>query len=117
MMTKGVTTAPVTMAPVTMEWLMEDAINPAAGQSLARMSVDIGVTSELHHHTNCTETIHVLEGEIEQRIGDEWIKMAAEETCLIPIGAKHQTRNVGKVPAVMMIAYSAGTRVYISDAG
>ena len=117
MMTKGVTTAPVTMAPVTMEWLVEDAINPAAGQSLARMSVDIGVASELHHHTHCTETIHVLEGEIEQRIGDEWIKMAAEETCLIPIGAKHQTRNVGKVPAVMMIAYSAGTRVYISDAG
>ena len=111
-MTKG-----VTMVPVTMEWLMEDAINPAARQSLARMSVDIGVISELHHHSNCTETIHVLQGEIEQRIGDERIKMVAGETCLIPIGAKHQTRNVGKVPAVMMIAYSAGTRVYISGAG
>lgn len=97
---------------VTMKWLMEDAIHPMAGQSLARMSVDVGVTSELHHHSNCTETIHLLDGEIEQRIGDDWIKMTAGETCLIPINAKHQTRNVGEVRAVMMIAYSAGTRVY-----
>ena len=49
-----------------MDWLMEDAIHSAAGQSLARMSVEVGVTSELHHHSNCTETIHVLKGEIEQ---------------------------------------------------
>lgn len=93
---------------------MEDAIHSAAGQSLARMSVEVGVTSELHHHSNCTETIHVLKGEIEQLIDDGWIKLRAGETCLIPIGAKHQTRNVGEQTAVMMIAYSAGTRVYIA---
>jgi len=79
----------VIMASVTMDWLI--------------------------HHTNCTETIHLLEGKIEQRIGDEWVKMRAGETCLIPIAAKHQTRNVGGVRAVMIIAYSAGARVYVAD--
>ena len=100
---------------VTMEWLMDDSIDPMAGQSLARMSVDVGVTSELHHHSNCSETLYLLEGEIEQRIDDEWTKMFAGETCLIPISAKHQTRNVGSATAVMVIAYSAGTRVYVVD--
>jgi len=69
----------------------------------------------LHHHSNCTETIHVLAGKIEQRIGDDWLNMSAGDTCLIPINTRHQTRNVGAVAAIMMIAYSAGTRVYIED--
>ena len=100
---------------VTMDWLMDNSIDPAASQSLARMCVDIGVTSALHHHSNCTETIHVLAGKIEQRIGDDWLNMSAGDTCLIPINTRHQTRNVGAVAAIMMIAYSAGTRVYIED--
>lgn len=97
---------------VTMEWLMEDAINPGASLSLAKMTVAKGITSELHHHTNCTEAIHVLEGTIEQRIGKNWKRLEAGETCLIPIEAAHQTRNVGDCRAVMMIAYSAGKRIY-----
>jgi mannose-6-phosphate isomerase-like protein (cupin superfamily) len=97
--------------PVTMEWLMEDAIDNRAGLSLARMSVDVDVTSPLHHHPNCTETIHVLAGEIKQRIGEKWIKMSSG----VPKNAKHQTRNIGNAPAVMIVAYSAGKREYIPD--
>jgi len=100
---------------VTMEWLMEDAIDSKAGVSLARMTVAVDVTSELHHHTNCTETIHVLEGQINQRIGQEWMSLEAGETCVIPVGQPHQTRNIGDCKAVMMIAYSAGSRVYVAD--
>ena len=102
---------------VTMEWLMEDAIDPKAGVSLARMTVAVGVTSELHHHTNCTETIHVLEGQINQRIGHVWMSLEAGETCVIPIGEPHQTRNIGDCKAVMMIVYSAGSRVYVAGDG
>lgn len=98
---------------VTMDWFMEDKIDPRAGISLAKMTVAIGVTSELHHHSNCTETIHLLVGEIDQRIGDEWKRFKSGETCLIPLGIAHQTRNVGENRAVMMIAYSAGRRDYI----
>ena len=100
---------------VTMEWLMEDAIRAGAGLSLAKMTVAAGVTSQLHHHINCSETIHVLAGEIEQRIGDEWQKMKSNDTCLIPEGFKHQTRNIGSETAIMMVAYSAGKRVYVKD--
>ena len=94
---------------------MEDAINPAAQNSLAKMTVAVGVTSERHHHTNCTETIHVLDGHIKQRIGEEWRDMTTGDTCLIPMNTSHQTRNIGASPAVMIIAYSADTRVYVKD--
>jgi len=100
---------------VTMDWLMEDVIASGAGLSLAKMSIAIGVTSERHYHTNCTETIHVLQGQIEQRIGTKWISMSAGDTCLIPQDTPHQTRNSGSQTAVMMIAYSAGQRVYVKD--
>jgi len=99
---------------VKMEWLMEDAIDLQAEISLARMTVAKDVTSELHYHTNCSETIHVLEGEIEQRIGKKWVKLKAGQTCMIPVGAAHQTRNIGECKAIMMIAYSAGKRVYVA---
>ena len=78
---------------------MEDTINSQAGLSLAKMTVGQGVTSELHHHMNCTETIHLLEGVIEQRIGQVWKQL-----------------EVGDIRAVMMIAYSTGKRVYVAGA-
>ena len=98
---------------VIMDWFMDDTIDPQAGISLAKMTVAAGVTSELHHHTNCAETLHLIEGEIEQRIGDEWRIMTAGDTCVIPAFAKHQTRNLGQKPAILMVAYSAGRRVYV----
>lgn len=99
-------------SPVTMEWLMEDAIQNGAGVSMARMTVNVDVVSELHSHSNCTEAIHVLEGKIEQLCGNNWVKLQKGQTCLIPKGAKHQTRNIGRQRAVLMIAYSSGSREY-----
>jgi len=97
---------------VTMVWLMEDRIEADAGLSLARMTVDPGVTSEAHRHPDCSEAVHLLSGRIEQRRGDLWVELAAGDTLLIPAGATHQTRNSGTAPAVLMVAYSSGSRIY-----
>lgn len=97
---------------VSMAWLMEDAIEQGAGLSLARMTVDPGATSQAHRHPNCTEAIHVLSGRVEQRRGAQWVELASGDTILIPAGAIHQTRNLAHETAVLMIAYSSGSRVY-----
>ena len=102
---------------VSMTWLMDDGIEPEAGLSLARMTVDPGVTSEAHRHTNCTEAIHVLSGHVRQRSGGRWCSLESGETILIPAGATHQTTNVGDETAVLMIAYSSGSRVYEIEGG
>ena len=99
-------------AGVTMDWLMEDAIAPGAGLSLARMCVDAGVTSAAHRHPDCNEVVHLLSGEVEQHCGTDWLAMRPGETLLIPAGSVHQTRNKGNETAVQIIAYSSGARVY-----
>lgn len=99
-------------AGVTMEWLMEDAIEEHAELSMARMTVAINHVSELHSHPNCTEAIHVLSGRIEQRCGENWMLLNQGDICLIPKGFKYQTRNIGAERAVLMIAYSSGSRIY-----
>ncbi len=100
---------------VTMAWLMEDAIEAGAGLSLARMTIEPDTMSEAHRHTNCTETIHLLTGTVRQRRDDQWSKMEAGDTVLIPVGAIHQTENIGTETAVLMIAYSSGSRIYVSE--
>ena len=99
-------------AGVTMEWLMEDAIQPGAGLSLARMTVAPGVTSEAHRHPNCAETIHLLSGEVVQRCDADWVTLRAGDTLLVPTGSLHQTRNDSLETAVLMVAYSSGARLY-----
>ncbi|MEM8949327.1 MAG: cupin domain-containing protein [Pseudomonadota bacterium] len=100
---------------VTMCWLMDDSIQQGAGLSLARMTVEPGVTSEPHRHSNCSETIHLLSGSVEQRKDDVWVALNEGDTILIPVGAIHQTRNVGDRSAIMMIAYSSGSRLYQAE--
>ena len=95
-----------------MTWLMDDGIEPGAGLSLAEMFVQPGETSELHRHSNCNETLHVLEGRIRQRIADGWQEMKSGDTCLIPQGSKHQTENIGGGTARLILAYSSGLRNY-----
>ena len=95
-----------------MTWLMDDSIQPEADMSLAEMTILPSEISELHRHANCTETIHILSGSIRQRIGDDWIELGEGESCLIPRNTKHQTQNIGKIDARMILAYSEGQRVY-----
>lgn len=96
----------------TMEWLVDDGIVDGAGLSVARMTVAPGACSQAHSHPNCNEVIHLIAGEVEQTIGTERFVMTPGDTAFIPPGSRHQTRNLGDGPAVMVIAYSAGTRIY-----
>ena len=96
----------------TMEWLADDSLRPGTGLSLARMTVHAGASSPAHSHPDCTEVIHVLEGEIEQRIGDEVHRIATGGTCVVPPGAVHGSRAIGPDDAVLVVAYSSGSRTY-----
>ena len=95
-----------------MEWLADDKSEDGLGLSLARMTVLPGKTSPAHRHPNCNEVIHVLAGQIEERRNENWHTCHAGETIIIPAGNTHQTRCTGSDPAILMIAYSDGTRIY-----
>ena len=95
-----------------MDWLVEDSLIGGAGMSLARMVIRAGRTTPAHRHPNCAETIHVLEGEVEQRIGERLVELEPGDTAIVPPDHAHATTNRGNGDAVLMVAYSIGTRVY-----
>ena len=95
-----------------MDWLADDRVRPGTGLSLARMTVHAGAVSPAHSHPDCTEVIHVLAGEIEQRIGDAVHRIAAGGTCLVPPGAIHASRALGSGDVILIVAYSSGSRSY-----
>ena len=96
----------------TMEWLADGKADPGLGLSLARMIVQPGKTSPAHRHPNCNEVIHVLSGEMDERLNDTWVRCQTGDTISAKAGIIHQTRCVGDAPVVMMIAYSDDTRIY-----
>jgi quercetin dioxygenase-like cupin family protein len=95
-----------------MEWLVEDALQPGASLSLARMTVRAGCTSQAHRHPDCDEAVHVLSGRIEQHIGDRRVALGPGETAHIPAGQPHCSRALDGRDAVLLVAYSAGRRIY-----
>lgn len=92
-----------------MAWLASGA---GMGASLAKMTVFAGKTSPLHRHRDCDEIVHVLTGDIEQRVGDKEFAMRAGNTAIIPCGVGHRTHNNGTRDAIMMVCYSSGIRDY-----
>ena len=91
---------------------MDSSVLPEANMSLARMTVPMGVKSERHKHESCSETLHVLSGQVEQYIDEVTLKMGPGETCFIPRGSAHHTVNIGTEAAVIMVSYSSGRRDY-----
>jgi quercetin dioxygenase-like cupin family protein len=96
----------------SMEWLVEDALQPGASLSLARMTVHAGRTSQAHRHPNCDEAVHVLSGRVEQRIGDRLVTLGQGDSAHIPADTVHCSTALGQQDAVMVVAYSAGRRIY-----
>ena len=96
----------------TMTWLVDDAHIADAGLSLARMTVRPGFTTEGHRHPNCSEAIHVISGVVDWIVGGDSFRLKAGDTAFVPPNTAHYATNPGSDAALMMIAYSSGTRIY-----
>lgn len=96
----------------SMEWLVDAELQPGARLSLARMRIDPGQCSALHRHPDCDEAVHVVAGEIEQRVGEHLLRLGPGESAHIPAGQVHCSRALGTEAAVLLVAYSAGQRIY-----
>jgi len=96
----------------SMEWLVDGDLQPGARLSLARMRVEAGQCSALHRHPECDEAVHVVAGSIEQRIGERLLRLGPGESAHIPAGLAHCSRALGSEAAILLVAYSAGHRIY-----
>ncbi len=46
-----------------------------------------------HYHTDAAEMFYVLDGALEVRCGDEWVRLEQGRTFDVPVGAVHTFRN------------------------
>ena len=68
--------------------------SPTASTQLIYFTVEPGETVGRHAHS-AEETMLVLEGTVEQTIGDEHQQLSAGEVSFKPAGVIHDERNVG----------------------
>ncbi len=100
------------LPPVGMEWLVDARTNPGADITLARMTLAPGCVSERHAHPNADETVYLISGSIELIVEDARYKLHDGDHGFVPRGSRHCFRNLASSPAVMILGYSHGMRIY-----
>lgn len=82
------------------------------GATVGYVEIAPGTGNPLHRHSNCSEVLVLVEGELEHAVGDKWIDLAAGDVLVVPPGMVHGARNPGLTLARMVVAYDSGERAF-----
>jgi len=85
--------------------LMAGADTGASMATVADLTVEPGVRSGYHLHPNTEESIFVVEGNLEFRLGDTKFKASSGDCVLAPQGIGHGLENIGDTPARLITIY------------
>lgn len=96
----------------TIEWLAGGEVGNSRELSLARLVIEPGQAGDIHMHANCEESIYVIRGEVQCRIGAATTTLGAGRHAVVPRGAVHSIRNAGGSPAELVLGYSAAVREF-----
>ncbi len=96
----------------SIEWLAGHEVGNSRELSLARLVIDPDKAGDTHVHANCEESIYVVRGKVQCRLGAEQAALAAGERSVVPRGAVHAIRNVGSDPAEIVLCYSSPAREF-----
>jgi quercetin dioxygenase-like cupin family protein/type 1 glutamine amidotransferase len=98
-----------------LEWFASRALGNSTFMTIGIATINPGQQNPVHRHPNCDEILHVLQGQIMNRVGDKEYEMHAGDTVTIPEGTPHNARNIGKDDAVLSIAYNTPDRIAIGE--
>lgn len=93
-----------------LEWFVSGELGNSETLTVGRCLIDPGEANQPHYHPNCDEVLHVVEGEIRHRLGDDYVEMSTGDTVSIPAGLVHCAENVGPDGAVLLITFSSPHR-------
>jgi quercetin dioxygenase-like cupin family protein len=92
-------------------WFASGAMKTSDHQTVGLCEIKLGQANPRHHHPNCEEVLHVLQGEIEHDIEDgKRVRLGPGDTISVPAGVVHQARNVGPDLAVLFVCFSSPNR-------
>jgi quercetin dioxygenase-like cupin family protein/type 1 glutamine amidotransferase len=98
-----------------LEWFASRALGNSTFMTVGIATINPGKENPVHRHPNCDEILHVLQGQIINRVGDKEYEMHTGDTVTIPEGMPHNARNIGTEDAVLSITYNTPDRIAIGE--
>lgn len=96
----------------SIDWLVGGELGNSRELSMARLVVNPGKAGDTHVHGNCEESIYVIRGEVECRIGDRVVRLETGGHSVVPRGIVHSIKNAAASRAELVLSYSAAVREY-----
>lgn len=92
-------------------WMCRPEITNAKDLQVCRAVLPAGECHNFHHHPELEEVIYVLEGEVEQWVGEEKRTLKVGEVAHMGPGVVHATFNDSGRDAVILAILSPGSQV------
>lgn len=97
----------------SVHWAVREGDPLGAEQTIGLAVFDAGKGNVEHVHPNCEEVVFVLEGEVEQTLGDERTVLRRGDLIVVPRGVQHRLLNSGTSPVRTYIVFSAPDRQFV----
>ena len=78
------------------------SVDNASLWKIKKIEVNPGASLSLQLHKKRAEHWIVVEGIAKIEIDDKQLKLNANQSCFVPVGAKHRLSNPGKIPLIII---------------
>jgi quercetin dioxygenase-like cupin family protein len=100
----------------SLRWFASRALGSSEALTAGICTLKPGMGNPRHHHPNCEEVLHVLDGRIAHTVEDgSEVEMGPGDTIVLPVGAPHGARNTGQSDAVLFICFSSADREVVGE--
>lgn len=96
-------------------WYTSAEMGNSATMTTGQAVIAKGSENPRHYHPNCDEILRVVSGRIIHTLDDKSVEMGPGDVVTIPLGVKHNARNIGDEPAVLAISFSSAFRRVVGE--
>jgi mannose-6-phosphate isomerase-like protein (cupin superfamily)/type 1 glutamine amidotransferase len=96
-------------------WYVSGELGNSETMTVGQAVIRPGHENPRHYHPNCDEVLRVVQGRIRHTMGDRTVEMSAGDVVSIPMGTRHNARNIGTENAVLDISFSSADRQVIGE--
>lgn len=96
-------------------WYASRELKNSDSMTVGQAVIGPGLENPRHFHPNCDEILHVVKGRILHTMDERQVEMHAGDIVSIPMGVKHNAKNIGTEDAVLAISFSSADRQVIGE--
>ena len=96
-------------------WYVSAQLGNSDTMTVGEAIIRPGQENPRHYHPNCDEILRVVSGRILHSMNSRKVEMSAGDVVSIPMGVRHNARNIGTEDAVLAISFSSAHREVIGE--